>query len=77
MSVSEEKRTSVTVDLVKCACTDCVCVFNAKQGLERDWRIYCGSAWADHHKSGAGCKHVGCVCHGWTKTLQPPPRMSV
>jgi len=36
MSVSEEKRTSVTVDLVKCACTDCVGVFNAKQGLERD-----------------------------------------
>ena len=64
MSVNEKERKSVTVDLVKCACTDCVCVFNAKHGLERDGRIYCGSACADHHKSGAGCKHVGCACHG-------------
>ena len=38
MSVSEKERKSVIVDLVKCACTDCVCVFNAKQGFERDGR---------------------------------------
>ena len=56
MGVTEKERKNVTVDLAKCACTD--------QGLERDGRIYCGSTCADHHKSGAGCKHAGCVCHG-------------
>jgi metallothionein len=62
MSASEQERKSVAVDLVKC--TDCICVFNAKQGLERDGRVYCSATCADHHKSGAGCKHAGCVCHG-------------
>ena len=64
MTVGAKERKNVTIDLVKCACPDCVCVFNAKEGLESDGRIYCGSACADHHKSGNGCKHAGCVCHG-------------
>ena len=42
MGVTEKERKTVTVDLVKCACTDCVCVFNAKQGFERDGRILVG-----------------------------------
>jgi len=64
MGVSEKERKGVTVDLVKCACPDCVCVVDAKHGLERHGRIYCGAACADHHENGAGCKHAGCVCHG-------------
>jgi metallothionein len=64
MSVSTKERKNVTIDLVKCACPDCVCVLNAKEGLERDGRIYFGSACADHYENGNGCKHAGCVCHG-------------
>lgn len=55
---------SVTVNMVKCACSDCVCVVDPSKGLERDGRIYCAEPCADHHKSGAGCQHAGCTCHG-------------
>ena len=55
---------SVTVEQVKCACSDCVCVVSVDKGVKRDGRIYCGEACADHHKNGAGCEHAGCTCHG-------------
>jgi site-specific DNA recombinase len=54
-----EATQNLTIDLVKCACPDCVCVFNAKEGLERDSRIYCGPACANHHKNGNGCVNHG------------------
>ncbi len=55
---------SVTIDRVKCACSDCVCVVDVEKGVKRDGRIFCGDPCADHHKSGAGCEHAGCTCHG-------------
>ena len=55
---------SVTIEQVKCACTDCVCVVNVERGVERDGRIYCGDVCADHHKSEVGCRHAGCTCRG-------------
>ncbi len=55
---------SVTIDQVKCACSDCVCVVSVDEGVKRDGRIYCGEPCANHHKSAAGCVHVGCTCHG-------------
>ena len=55
---------TLTVELVKCACSDCVCVVEVKEGIQRDGHIYCSDAGADHHKSGAGCQHAGCMCHG-------------
>jgi len=55
---------SVTVEMVKCACSDCVCVVDLSKGLQRDGHIYCGETCADHHKDGVGCHHAGCTCHG-------------
>jgi len=55
---------SVTIDRVKCACSDCVCVVDVEKGVKRDGRIYCGDPCADHHKDGSGCEHAGCTCHG-------------
>lgn len=55
---------SVTVESVKCACPDCVCVVSVSKGIEKDGRIYCDEACATHHKGGAGCHHAGCACHG-------------
>jgi hypothetical protein len=55
---------SATVERVKCACSDCICVVDLKKGIERDGRVYCSDACADHHKSGSGCQHAGCTCHG-------------
>jgi metallothionein len=55
---------SVSIEQVKCACSDCVCVVSVDQGVTRDNRIYCGEACAEHHADGAGCSHAGCTCHG-------------
>ncbi|MBV8400517.1 MAG: metallothionein [Acetobacteraceae bacterium] len=55
---------SVTIERVKCACSDCVCVVDVDKGVKQDGRIYCGEACAEHHKGGAGCNHAGCTCHG-------------
>jgi hypothetical protein len=54
----------IIVDRVKCACSDCVCIVSVDNGVKQDGRIYCGEVCADHHKSGAGCHHAGCTCHG-------------
>jgi hypothetical protein len=56
--------TDVKVEMVKCACPDCVCVVNVSGGIERNGHIYCSEACADHHANGTGCGHAGCGCHG-------------
>jgi hypothetical protein len=43
---------TVTVDRVKCACSDCACVVEVARSIQRDGRIYCSDACADHHRSG-------------------------
>ncbi len=53
-----------TVDMVKCACGDCVCVVKVDAGVKRDGRLYCSESCAEHHKDGSGCGHAGCACHG-------------
>ncbi len=55
---------SVTIEQVKCACSDCVCVVDVEQGIKKDGRIYCCDECADHHTAGAGCNHAGCPCRG-------------
>ena len=32
---------TVTIDRVKCACSDCVCVVGVDQGVKHEGRIYC------------------------------------
>ncbi len=53
-----------TVTMVKCACSDCVCVVDATTKAAGDGRIYCSPACTDHHPAGKGCDHAGCTCHG-------------
>ena len=55
---------AVNVEMVKCACADCVCVVNVGGGVEADGRQFCGDACAQHHDAGNGCEHAGCTCHG-------------
>ena len=55
---------TVTVDMVKCACSDCICVVATNRGIQKEGRIFCSSECADHHESGGGCHHAGCLCHG-------------
>lgn len=52
------------VNMVKCACADCVCVIDAGAAVEKNGRLFCGSACADGHTDKSGCGHVGCGCHG-------------
>ncbi|KQM32159.1 metallothionein [Sphingomonas sp. Leaf10] len=55
---------SVNVEMVKCACNDCVCVVSTSNGVEAEGRIFCGENCANHHQQSAGCDHAGCPCHG-------------
>ena len=55
---------SVTVNQVKCACSDCVCIVDVEKGGRRDGRIFCGDSCAEHNRGGPGCNHAGCTCHG-------------
>lgn len=55
---------SVSVEMVKCACADCVCVVSTANSIKADGRIFCGDACAQHHESKVGCEHAGCPCHG-------------
>jgi hypothetical protein len=55
---------SATVSMVKCACSDCICVVSVDKSIQRDGRIFCSDECADHHKGGSGCHHAGCTCHG-------------
>ncbi len=52
------------VSMVKCACSDCVCIVQIREAVMRESRLYCSDACADHHKDVAGCHHAGCACHG-------------
>jgi hypothetical protein len=54
----------VDVTMVKCACSDCICVVNTKAAVIKNERLYCSKECANHHKDGAGCHHAGCTCHG-------------
>lgn len=54
----------VDVELVKCACADCVCVVNVAKAVTREGRAYCCDDCADGHKNHAGCDHAGCPCNG-------------
>ncbi|MGU3540873.1 metallothionein [Methylobacterium sp. A54F] len=56
--------TSVDVEMVKCACPDCVCVIAIDQAITREGRAFCCDACADGHAEHAGCDHAGCACHG-------------
>ncbi|TVQ38050.1 MAG: metallothionein [Geminicoccaceae bacterium] len=56
--------TTTTVTHVKCACSDCVCIVETTKAVTKDGRAYCSDACADHHKTGNGCGHAGCKCHG-------------
>lgn len=55
---------SVNVDMVKCACADCVCVVSTAEAVKADGRMFCGEACSSHHETNTGCDHAGCVCHG-------------
>lgn len=56
--------TSVVVEMVKCACTDCVCVVHVDKAVMREERAYCCDDCAEGHTSHAGCEHAGCTCRG-------------
>lgn len=58
---------SINVEMVKCACADCVCVVSTASALQAEGRMFCGDACATHHKGSAGCEHAGCTCHGKLK----------
>lgn len=53
---------SVDVEMVKCACPDCVCVVD--KAVKRDGKAFCCDECADGHPDHAGCDHAGCACHG-------------
>ena len=55
---------SVDVEMVKCACTDCVCIVHAGKAIQRGDRAYCCDECADGHKDHQGCEHAGCSCQG-------------
>lgn len=55
---------TVTVDMVKCACADCVCVVSTDNAVSADNRLFCGDKCATHHQNSDGCDHAGCNCHG-------------
>ncbi|ABY31233.1 metallothionein family 14 [Methylorubrum extorquens PA1] len=55
---------SVDVDMVKCACPDCVCVVSVTKAVKRDEKAFCCDECAEGHPDHAGCDHAGCSCHG-------------
>ena len=55
---------SVNVEMVKCACADCVCIVNPSKAVQADGRAFCSDNCASHHEQAAGCDHAGCPCHG-------------
>ena len=52
--------TEVKVEMVKCACPDCVCVVNVSGGIQRNGHIYCSEACADHHANGLTGPECNC-----------------
>lgn len=55
---------SITVEMVKCACADCVCIVGTDKAVEAEGRLFCSDVCATHHEEKAGCDHAGCPCHG-------------
>ncbi|WP_343526211.1 metallothionein [Sphingomonas sp.] len=55
---------AVTVEQVKCACADCVCIVPVGSAIEAEGRSFCSDSCAQHHAGGTGCDHAGCTCHG-------------
>jgi len=55
---------SITVDMVKCACADCVCIVSPDKAVQAEGRTFCSDNCATHHEQAAGCDHAGCPCHG-------------
>ncbi|GEO98646.1 MULTISPECIES: metallothionein [Methylobacterium] len=55
---------SVDVNMVKCACPDCVCVVSVEKAVKRDEKAFCCDECADGHPDHSGCDHAGCACHG-------------
>ena len=55
---------SVIVEMVKCACADCVCIVSAGKAVEAEGRSFCSDSCAGHHADRDGCEHAGCACHG-------------
>ena len=56
--------TSVDVNMVKCACADCVCVVAVDKAVTRDGKAFCCDECAEGHPDHKGCDHAGCDCHG-------------
>lgn len=56
--------TSVNVEMVKCACPDCVCVVSPEKAVKREDKAFCCDECADGHPDHSGCDHAGCACHG-------------
>lgn len=52
------------VNMIKCACADCVCVIPVDSAIEQNGKLFCGNSCAKGHVDGNGCGHVGCDCHG-------------
>lgn len=55
---------SIKIDMVKCACADCVCIVSTGNAVTAEGRMFCGDKCATHHETNAGCDHAGCPCHG-------------
>ena len=55
---------TIKVEMVKCACADCVCVVRTDNAVQAEGRIFCGDACASQHGVSNGCDHAGCTCHG-------------
>ena len=59
---------TVTVDMVKCACADCVCVVSTGNAVAADNRLFCGDACATPpHPPGAPRRR------GRRAPVPPPP----
>lgn len=55
---------TVNIEMVKCACADCVCIVGTDNAVQTDGRMFCGDNCATHHEEKAGCDHADCPCHG-------------
>lgn len=51
-----------TVNQMKCACENCLCVVSLGDAIQKDSKYYCSEECADGHPNGEGCGHSGCGC---------------
>jgi metallothionein len=53
-----------TVNQMKCACPDCLCIVSLTDAVMHAGKPYCSEACANGHRDGSGnCAHNGCGCH--------------